>query len=85
MLFDDISDQRITRNDRMYMIQAWRHMMADSRLIIMGMVQTLFEGCMFTWILIWVPVLQNAPPSQVRHFAHTHINFHNVVRYHLLV
>lgn len=27
----------------------------------MGLVQALFEGSMMTWIVVWVPAIQNAP------------------------
>lgn len=33
----------------------------DGRLLMMGLVQALFEGSMMTWIVLWVPAIQNAP------------------------
>eukprot|EP00904_Undaria_pinnatifida_P006550 jgi/Undpi1/3024/HiC_scaffold_14.g06401.m1 len=37
----------------------------DGRLLMMGLVQALFEGSMMTWIVLWVPAIQNAPESKV--------------------
>ncbi|CAM9613060.1 unnamed protein product [Ascophyllum nodosum] len=49
--------------------EAWAHMMGDSRLLLMGLVQVLFEGSMLAWVVIWVPVLEAAPPSQSKAIA----------------
>ena len=61
--------------------QAWAHMMGDSRLLLMGLVQVLFEGSMLAWVVIWVPVLEAAPPSQARsHLTHgIHPLFNTIV------
>lgn len=43
--------------------QALERIAGDSRLLMMGLVQVLFEGSMMTWVILWVPAFQNA--SQV--------------------
>lgn len=41
--------------------QALESIALDGRLLMMGLVQALFEGSMMTWIVVWVPAIQNAP------------------------
>lgn len=41
--------------------QALENIALDGRLLMMGLVQALFEGSMMTWIVVWVPAIQNAP------------------------
>ncbi|CAL1698995.1 unnamed protein product [Somion occarium] len=44
--------------------QAWRIVMSDPNLIVLGLTQTCFEGSMYLFVFLWVPSLQeSAGPS----------------------
>jgi len=46
----------------LFVVQALSSIMTDGRLLMMGLVQVLFEGSMLAWIIIWVPALKGAMP-----------------------
>lgn len=39
---------------------AWRTIMADEKIVLVGIVQSCFEGAMYTFVFMWTPALQTA-------------------------
>lgn len=52
----------------LYAVQALESIITDGRLLMMGLVQVLFEGSMLAWIIIWVPALKSASPVRAHLF-----------------
>eukprot|EP00172_Hildenbrandia_rubra_P003114 Plantae.Rhodophyta-Hildenbrandia_rubra.ctg4607.p1 GENE.Plantae.Rhodophyta-Hildenbrandia_rubra.ctg4607~~Plantae.Rhodophyta-Hildenbrandia_rubra.ctg4607.p1 ORF type:complete len:455 (+),score=54.96 Plantae.Rhodophyta-Hildenbrandia_rubra.ctg4607:277-1641(+) len=42
------------------MKNAWNIMVADERILLVGIIQSVFEGAMYTFVFIWTPALQVA-------------------------
>ncbi|CAN0136093.1 unnamed protein product [Phaeothamnion confervicola] len=42
---------------------AWRCVKSDPRVLLLGLVQSLFEGAMYTFVFMWVPTLQGVAPG----------------------
>ncbi|KAL7277129.1 hypothetical protein ACG7TL_008974 [Trametes sanguinea] len=40
--------------------KAWSAVSADTRLLVLGLIQTCFEGSMYIFVFLWVPLLQEA-------------------------
>lgn len=40
--------------------RAWRTLLADEKIILLGVSQAAFEGAMYTFTFVWTPALQNA-------------------------
>ncbi|KAI0761320.1 hypothetical protein BD413DRAFT_486210 [Trametes elegans] len=43
--------------------EAWSLIYADSRLLVLGLTQTCFEGSMYLFVFLWVPFLQEVVPD----------------------
>jgi MFS transporter, MFS domain-containing protein family, molybdate-anion transporter len=42
---------------------AWRCITADGRVLLLGLIQSLFEGAMYTFVFMWVPTLLALAPN----------------------
>jgi len=40
--------------------KGWQTMLGDRKIILLGLIQSLFEGAMFTFVFMWTPALQPA-------------------------
>ncbi|TFK38208.1 hypothetical protein BDQ12DRAFT_684172 [Crucibulum laeve] len=45
------------------LLSAWRIVRQDPRLLVLGLTQTCFEGCMYLFVFLWVPSLQEISPN----------------------
>mmetsp|Transcript_5911 Transcript_5911/g.10486 ORF Transcript_5911/g.10486 Transcript_5911/m.10486 type:complete len:438 (-) Transcript_5911:679-1992(-) len=46
---------------------AWRNMLADKRILLVGCTQSAFEGSMYTFVFMWTPALQGASATEIPH------------------
>lgn len=45
---------------------AWREIRGSTPVLLLGLIQALYEGAMFSFVFVWVPcVLQRAPPTHL--------------------
>mmetsp|Transcript_6603 Transcript_6603/g.17749 ORF Transcript_6603/g.17749 Transcript_6603/m.17749 type:complete len:441 (+) Transcript_6603:75-1397(+) len=47
--------------------QAWANMMADKRILLIGAIQSAFEGAMYTFVFMWTPALQTISATEIPH------------------
>jgi len=47
--------------------KAWENMMKDKRILLVGLIQSAFEGGMYTFVFMWTPAMQNLSNEEIPH------------------
>mmetsp|Transcript_44284 Transcript_44284/g.140914 ORF Transcript_44284/g.140914 Transcript_44284/m.140914 type:complete len:419 (-) Transcript_44284:149-1405(-) len=46
---------------------AWRSIFSDEKIMLLGLIQSLFEGTMYTFVFMWTPALESTGATSIPH------------------